>query len=30
MLESQDGKALERLFSDARAARERWLNGEYE
>jgi prephenate dehydrogenase len=30
MLEAGDGKALEKLFSDARSARERWLNGEYE
>jgi prephenate dehydrogenase len=30
MLEAGDGKTLEKLFSDARSARERWLNGEYE
>jgi len=30
MLQKADALALERLFSDARAARERWLNGEYE
>jgi len=30
MLEQADAAALERLFADARAAREKWLNGEYE
>ena len=30
MLESNDAKALETLFADARTARERWLNGDYE
>jgi prephenate dehydrogenase len=30
MLETSDASALERLFAEARAARERWLNGEYE
>ena len=30
MLEAQDAAALEKLFADARAARERWLAGEYE
>jgi len=30
MLEAGDATALEKLFADARAARERWLNGEYE
>ena len=29
-LEEKDARALEKLFTDARAARERWLNGEYE
>jgi prephenate dehydrogenase len=29
ILESRDAAALEKLFSEARAARERWLNGEY-
>jgi prephenate dehydrogenase len=29
MLQRKDAAALERLFTDARAARERWLNGEY-
>jgi prephenate dehydrogenase len=29
-LETEDANALEKLFADARAARERWLNGEYE
>lgn len=29
MLERGDGEALERLFSDARAARNRWLSGDY-
>jgi prephenate dehydrogenase len=30
MLEKKDAAALEKLFTDARAARERWLNGEYQ
>jgi prephenate dehydrogenase len=30
MLEAGDAAALEKLFSDARAARERWLSGGYE
>jgi prephenate dehydrogenase len=30
LLESGDGRALEALFADARAARERWLKGEFE
>ena len=30
ILQSKDARALEKLFADARAARERWLNGEYE
>jgi prephenate dehydrogenase len=30
LLERGDGAALEKLFTEARAARERWLNGEYE
>ena len=30
LLERGDGAALERLFAEARAARERWLSGEYE
>jgi len=30
MLETSDAPALEKLFAAARAARERWLNGEYE
>ena len=30
LLETKDAAALEKLFSDARAARERWLSGEYE
>jgi prephenate dehydrogenase len=30
MLETKDAAALDRLFADARAARERWLAGEYE
>jgi prephenate dehydrogenase len=30
MLESGDAAALEKLFAEARAARERWLSGEYE
>jgi prephenate dehydrogenase len=29
-LESKDAASLEKLFADARAARERWLTGEYE
>jgi len=29
-LETKDSNALEKLFADARAARERWLNGEFE
>ena len=29
MLQRKDAAALEKLFTDARAARERWLNGEY-
>lgn len=29
MLQTGDARALEKLFADARAARERWLNGEY-
>jgi prephenate dehydrogenase len=29
MLKAKDAVALEKLFVDARAARERWLNGEY-
>ncbi len=29
-LETKDSPALEKLFSDARAARERWLNGDYQ
>ena len=29
-LEQKDVQALEKLFTDARAARERWMNGEYE
>jgi prephenate dehydrogenase len=29
-LESRDAAALEKLFAEARAARERWLSGEYE
>lgn len=29
MLEAGDETALEKLFADARAAREKWLNGEY-
>jgi hypothetical protein len=29
-VESGDGAALEKLFAEARAARERWLKGEYE
>ena len=29
-LESRDAAALEKLFTEARAARERWLKGEYE
>jgi prephenate dehydrogenase len=30
LIERGDGQALEQLFSKARAARERWLNGDYE
>ncbi len=30
LLQTQDAKALENLFAAARAARARWLNGEYE
>jgi prephenate dehydrogenase len=30
LLERGDGEALERLFAEARAARERWLSGEFE
>jgi prephenate dehydrogenase len=30
LLEAKDASALEKLFSDARAARERWLKGDYE
>jgi prephenate dehydrogenase len=30
ILQDRDAPALERLFTDARAARERWLNGEYQ
>ena len=30
LLERGDGAALEKLFAEARAARERWLSGEYE
>jgi prephenate dehydrogenase len=30
LVESGDGAALEQLFTEARAARERWLSGEYE
>jgi prephenate dehydrogenase len=30
LLEGGDGAALETLFAEARAARERWLSGEYE
>ncbi len=30
MLETKDAAALEALFAGARAAREKWLNGEYE
>jgi prephenate dehydrogenase len=30
MLESKDAVGLEKLFADARAARGRWLNGEYQ
>jgi prephenate dehydrogenase len=29
-LENSDAASLEKLFTEARAARERWLNGEYE
>jgi prephenate dehydrogenase len=30
MLEASDASALEKLFAEARAARAKWLNGEYE
>jgi prephenate dehydrogenase len=30
LVEGGDGAALEKLFSEARAARQRWLSGEYE
>ena len=30
MLEAGNAEALEKMFADARAARERWLNGEFE
>ncbi len=30
MLQTGDAQALEKLFAEARAARERWLNGEYQ
>ena len=30
LVERGDGAALEQLFAEARAARERWLSGEYE
>jgi prephenate dehydrogenase len=30
LVERGDGAALERLFAEARAARARWLSGEYE
>jgi prephenate dehydrogenase len=30
LLERGDGEALERVFAEARAARGRWLNGDYE
>jgi prephenate dehydrogenase len=30
LLETGDAPALEKLFAEARAAREKWLNGEYE
>lgn len=30
LIERADGARLERLFAEARAARERWLNGEFE
>jgi prephenate dehydrogenase len=30
LLQKRDAQALEKLFTDARAARERWLNGDYE
>ena len=30
MLETSDAAALEKLFAEARAAREKWLNGEHE
>jgi len=29
LLQNRDGESLEKLFADARGARERWLNGEY-
>jgi len=29
LLESKDAAALEKLFAEARAARERWLSGKY-
>jgi prephenate dehydrogenase len=30
LVERGDGAGLEKLFAEARAARERWLSGEYE
>jgi prephenate dehydrogenase len=30
LLQARDPMSLEKLFADARSARERWLNGEYE
>jgi prephenate dehydrogenase len=30
LVEAGDGAALQRLFQEARAARERWLSGDYE
>ena len=30
LVETRNAESLEKLFSDARSARERWLNGEYE
>jgi prephenate dehydrogenase len=30
LVETRNSKSLEKLFADARSARERWLNGEYE
>ncbi|MND01764.1 bifunctional prephenate dehydrogenase/3-phosphoshikimate 1-carboxyvinyltransferase [compost metagenome] len=30
ILEAGDAASLEKLFAEARAARERWLTGEYE